>query len=91
MEVKTAVALAKNYVAELFGDEPITDIGLEEVDRDDGQAVWLITIGFNGMPSSVSALGALIAGKAGARVFRVVRLADDGRVLSVRRRDLTGD
>ncbi len=32
--VKEAVQVAKNYVMELFGEEGIVDIGLEEVDFD---------------------------------------------------------
>ena len=34
MDVKEAVQVAKNYVIELFAEEGIVDVGLEEVDFD---------------------------------------------------------
>lgn len=47
MEVKQAVEVAKNYVADLFESEEITNIGLEEIEYDDLENLWQITIGFN--------------------------------------------
>jgi hypothetical protein len=44
MQVSEAVRTAKTYIAELFADEKIIEIGLEEVRIDDG--IWEITIGF---------------------------------------------
>ena len=46
IELKEAVKIAKAYIAELYSDEPISDIGLEEVMKDDSGNKWLITIGF---------------------------------------------
>ena len=46
MEVKEAVKLAKNYIADMFEGEDISNIGLEEVDFNDAKSKWLITIGF---------------------------------------------
>ncbi len=46
MEVKEAALLAKNYVSDLFADEHITEIALEEVDFDHDSNTWRITIGF---------------------------------------------
>lgn len=50
MEVREAVRLAKRHIADLFADEEIEDIGLEEAVLGDyeptGVAVWRITIGF---------------------------------------------
>lgn len=46
MEVKDAVRLAKSYVADLFADEKIRDIGLEEADFDETSDRWMITVGF---------------------------------------------
>ena len=47
MDVKEAVRTAKNYVAELFTDETIGDVGLEEVVFNDTSNNWEITIGFS--------------------------------------------
>ena len=45
MNVKDAVKCAITNVAELFQNETITNLGLEEVEYSDGQ--WLITVGFS--------------------------------------------
>ena len=47
MDVKEAVQTAKKYVAELFTDETIADVGLEEVVFNDMSNNWEITIGFS--------------------------------------------
>jgi len=39
MDVKEAVALAKKYVGEVFAGEPMSDVGLEEVEFDDGKGI----------------------------------------------------
>ena len=47
MDVKEAVRLAKEYIGQLFADEEIMHVGLEEVVFDDAAAEWKITIGFS--------------------------------------------
>ena len=44
MDVKEAVLTAKRYVADVFADEGIADIGLEEVEFDEASDVWMVTI-----------------------------------------------
>lgn len=50
MDVREAVRLAKTHIADLFADEEIEDIGLEEAVlgsyEPTGVSVWRITIGF---------------------------------------------
>ena len=46
MDVKEAVGRAKEYVADVFADESIWEVGLEEVEFDSSSRVWKITIGF---------------------------------------------
>ncbi len=46
IEVKEAVKLAKQYIADLYDGESVTEIGLEEVKRDEDKGQWLVTIGF---------------------------------------------
>lgn len=47
MNVKSAVRMAKNHVTDLFEDEQIMNVGLEEVEYDDSKNFWRITIGFS--------------------------------------------
>lgn len=91
MELKEAVARAKAYVADLFADEPIMNIALEEVERDDVSGAWRITIGFGRTFSQFAALARIAGAEGGPRVYRVVTIKDDGSVVSVKRRDNIGD
>lgn len=47
MDVNQAVALAKKHVADLFAEEKVTNIGLEEVEFDEAANVWNVTVGFS--------------------------------------------
>ena len=47
MDVKEAVRMAKEYLVELFAEESISDVGLEEVKFEDPSNKWNITIGFS--------------------------------------------
>ena len=85
MDVKEVVRVAKNYVAELFGEEGIVDVGLEEVDFDQSDS-WVVTIGFS-RPWDRK-IGPLLAGHT-PRSYKVVRIREeDGKVLSVKDRTL---
>ena len=91
MDVKQAVQTAKKHVGEIFADESIANVGLEEVEFDELKGVWAITIGFSrfwGHPGDlIRALD-----ERTARTFKVVRIEDhSGRVQSVKHRDVTGD
>jgi hypothetical protein len=86
MDVKEAVGLAKKYIREVFADERIADLGLEEVEYDD-KDVWSVTVGFSREWNS----------KAGGlaptffplhRDYKVVRISDtDKRMISVKNRE----
>ena len=47
MDVKQAVRAAKEYVGDLFSEEEIINVGLEDVYFDDQKKDWEITIGFS--------------------------------------------
>lgn len=47
MDVKDAVRTAKEYLAELYADEEVINVGLEEVRYDYDTDKWHITIGFS--------------------------------------------
>lgn len=89
MDVKQAVATAKQYVADLLADEGLTNLGLEEIEFDDSAESWNVTLGCSGAWNSVhNALTDLTGGPQPRRSYKAVRIRDsDGRVLSVTRRD----
>ena len=101
MEVKDAVVRAKAYVEELFAGEGVVDIRLEEVEHDEAQGAWSITLGFLRRaeaeptrvdPFSTGLSAALRAIAVQTRSYRVVRIREsDGAVLSVKLKDMMSD
>jgi hypothetical protein len=87
MDAREAIAKAKAHVATMFDDEGISNIGLEEIEFvDDG--VWQVTVGFSRAWDQPAGVAAAFGGRLG-RTFKVVTLKDDdGRVLSVKHREL---
>ena len=47
MDAKGACHKAKDYIADLFADEGVTNIGLEEVEFESTSNSWRITISFS--------------------------------------------
>jgi hypothetical protein len=86
MDVKGAVGLAKRHVADLFSNEGVEDIGLEEVEHDDVQEVWRITIGFT---RPWDRKYSTLLNPAMRRSYKVVTIDPDGKVLSVKNRETT--
>ena len=87
MDVKAAVALAKQQISELFAEEGIKNLGLEEVDYDEDKHAWRVTIGFSRPWDEPRNALAALAGQNSywRRAYKVVRIADDtAAVLSVR-------
>ena len=89
MDVKQAVAAAKDYVADMFESEQITNIGLEEVEYDDFEKLWKITIGFS-RPWDRD-IGSLLAAASShtykRRTYKRIVIRDsDHKVLSVKNR-----
>ena len=91
MDVKEAVRTAKRELAEIFADESIVDVGLEEVEFDESNGVWLITIGFTRVWERTGSIVRALGGDT-ARAFKIVRIEDDtGRVQSIKHRAVTRD
>ncbi|WP_157272164.1 hypothetical protein [Azohydromonas aeria] len=91
MDVKTVVAQAKHQIADLFADEAIENLGLEEVDYDESKGVWSVTLGFSRPWDQPRGALAAIAGQNlyAKRAFKVVQIEDaTSKVLSVRNRDV---
>lgn len=91
VDVKTVARTAKNYVTDLFADEEITNVGLEEVEFDEGQDRWIVTVGFSRPWDQRNALTAALGEGSPGRSYKVLQIADtDGCVLSLKDR-LLGD
>ena len=85
MDVKEAVATAKSYIQNLFGEEGIAELGLEEVEFED-IGDWLVTIGFTRSWDRPS--GVLQGLTSTRRSYKVVRIQDStGKILSVKNRE----
>lgn len=102
MDIKEAVARAKAFVAETFADERPSNLGLEELEFDDEHKTWNITIGFSRPwqdPAANPALADLIGAASLTsslanlrrlqRSYKVVRIKEDGTVLSLKNRIVT--
>jgi len=84
MDVKEAVARAKSYVADLFQSEQIRNLGLEEVEFDEKEKAWFVTIGFS-RPWEQAGFVAQ-AGLTEPRALKIVRISDDGTVTYLKER-----
>ena len=88
MDVKEAVRTAKDYVAELFDGENITDVGLEEAVFNEEADSWDITIGFSRPWDSRNNVVTAVRLR---RSYKVVSIDDTtGRVESLTDRILNG-
>jgi hypothetical protein len=90
MDVKQAVAIAKKHIGELFADEQVSNLGLEEVEFDEAENCWNVTVGFSRpWDEPRNKLAELVqANVYSRRNFKVVRVADDtSEVVSVKNRE----
>lgn len=87
MDVKTAVQSAKSYISDLFSEEQIRNVGLEEVEFDEAAKEWRVTVGFQRPWDTTGAIPKVVFGE--ARSYKVVCLRDaDGQVIFVRDRQV---
>ncbi len=92
MLASEAVQAAKDYIGELFEDEKIARVGLEELEFKAEEAVWEVTIGFQRHWQSDSARArdvALLARPAAHRTYKTVCMRDDGTVIALKHRDVS--
>ncbi len=96
MDARAATRTAKSYIAQVFADEGIDDVGLEEVDFDDRSDLWQITISFLRPRGQMDRFQAAASGyPAGTpkmrRSFKVVNIDNgSGSVVSVKHRVVEG-
>jgi hypothetical protein len=88
MQVKEAIALARQYVTDVFSGETITNIGLEELEFDDDKNIWSITLGFSRPWQAQNVQNTLAALVNPRRDYKVIRISDrTKKVLSVKNRE----
>ena len=84
MDVKEAVQTAKEYLADLFEAEQITNVGLEEIVFDDTSNSWKITIGFSRPWDHKNNLVGTLGDGLPERSYKVVSInGDSGKVESL--------
>lgn len=88
MDVKEAVGIAKTHIADVFADEEIEDVGLEEAIRDvhepAGASVWKITIGFTRPWNRKLDTATMMRWQHRARAYKTVEIdARSGAILGV--------
>ncbi len=92
MDVKEAIAAAKDYITEIYAEEQITNLGLEEIEHLASDSNWVITVAFSRPWNSprtraqevLENLGAVSALK---RSYKVITMSNDGTVLSMKNRE----
>ena len=89
MNVKEAVKVALEYVADLFKRESLSNIGLEEVVFDSATNEWKVTVGFSrpwdyDRPGTLKGMFDPTREKQARREYKVVHVdAETGEVRSV--------
>jgi uncharacterized protein YdeI (YjbR/CyaY-like superfamily) len=91
MDTNEAISAAKKYITEVYADEGVTNLGLEEIEHVLAAGNWVITLAFSrpwNTPRTraqevLENLGAVSSLK---RSYKVITMADDGTVLSMKSR-----
>jgi hypothetical protein len=91
MDVKEAIAAAKRYVQDVYAEESVTNLGLEEVEYDAVAGVWLVTLGFSRPWNTPRTRAQEVLEQLGSisplkRSYKVITVADNGMVLSMKSR-----
>ena len=89
MDAKEAIARAKSYVMDLYADEHVSQLGLEEVEHDSFQQNWIVTLVLSRpwdapRTRAQEVLESLGAASSLRRSYKVVRLSEDGNVISMK-------
>jgi hypothetical protein len=93
MDVKEAVRSAKRWVLDVMDDEHPANLGLEEVEYNDKEALWRITLGFSRpWNSSRGALASMSGEALQKRAYRTIIVDDrSGKVKGMQRRTVSED
>jgi hypothetical protein len=91
MDVKEAVKLAKEHVLDLFAEENISNLGLEEVEYDNNAQEWIVTLGFSRpWDEPRNTLASLAESNLPHRSYKIVRIYDQSEMVScIKNREAT--
>lgn len=85
VDVKQAIAAAKAYANHVFSDENVANVGVEEVEKEDG--IWRITLGLS-RPWHEAGAASLFDPRAPQRTYHVFSVSDQtGEVSGFRLRE----
>jgi len=88
MDVQEAVRVAKNWVSEVFKEEHISRLGLEEVVHDKAANVWQVTLGFARNWQGDAEKSQLFGLVPPPRSYKVITVREPtGEVVSMRNRE----
>ena len=86
LDAKQAVRLAKEWLKDQFSDEPVENLGLEEVRLNDG--AWEITLGFSRPWDGLNSVMASLSERLTRRTYKVVVVDDQTEhVVEMRNRE----
>jgi hypothetical protein len=90
MDAKEAIKAAKSYVSDIFVDEGLMNLGLEEVKFGELENCWEITLGFSRpWNANRSSLASLTGAQTLQRTYKVVVIKDSsGEVIEIRNREV---
>lgn len=76
VDAKSAVRAAVKYLTDVYSDEPIADVLLEEIDTSKSGESWLVTLSFYRpkTPYAIGTVGQIIGGEASKRQYKVVNV-----------------
>ncbi len=91
MDVKQAIAKAREYILDVYSDEPISNIGLEETEFDSARDVWQITFAFSRLWNTPKSRAQEVLESLGGsaqlkRSYKVIGVAADGAILFMKDR-----
>jgi hypothetical protein len=84
LDVKAAVTTAVTYLKDLYSEEELKNIRLEEVWLSDDEKYWYVTIGYNSLTSARDPLASLRLPEREYKLFKV--RVEDGRVMKMKMR-----
>jgi hypothetical protein len=91
MDAKEAIAAAKAYVNEVYADEQISNVGLEEIEHVSTSGDWVVTLSFSRAWNTPRTRAQEVLENLGAvsslkRSHKVITMAADGMILSMKDR-----
>jgi len=88
IDVKDSIKKAKNFIIDMYSDEKISQLMLEEVDISDDKKFWLITLGFNIKKPIINLMDTISGNQEKIRVYKIIKIDSlSGDVISMKIRN----